>query len=95
VLDGPINRDAFETYVEKVLVPELPEHAIVIMDKRMRASWGASTDRMGMATVLARAALVVLLSDYEAHPVAVMEALTLGRRVLVIGWERLSRNGRS
>lgn len=24
VLDGPINRDAFETYVEKVLVPELP-----------------------------------------------------------------------
>lgn len=32
VLDGPINRDAFETYVEKVLVPELPERAIVIMD---------------------------------------------------------------
>jgi glycosyltransferase involved in cell wall biosynthesis len=41
------------------------------------------TDRVGVATVLARAALVVLLSDYEAHPVAVMEALTLGRRVLV------------
>src|SRR5207302_7541895 len=32
VLDGPINRDAFETYVEKVLVPELPDRAIVIMD---------------------------------------------------------------
>src|SRR6185369_14311419 len=32
VFDGPINRDAFETYVEKVLVPELPDHAIVIMD---------------------------------------------------------------
>lgn len=32
VLDGPINRDAFETYVEKVLVPELPLGAIVIMD---------------------------------------------------------------
>jgi transposase len=32
VLDGPINRDAFETYVEKVLVPELPRGAIVIMD---------------------------------------------------------------
>ena len=41
------------------------------------------TDRVGVATMLARAALVVLLSDYEAHPVAVMEALTLGRRVLV------------
>ena len=23
VLDGPINRDAFETYVEQVLIPEL------------------------------------------------------------------------
>ena len=32
VLDGPINRDAFETYVEKVLVPELPQDAVVIMD---------------------------------------------------------------
>jgi len=32
VLDGPINRDAFETYVKKVLIPELPTDAIVIMD---------------------------------------------------------------
>ena len=32
VLDGPINRDAFETYVEKVLVPELRPGDIVIMD---------------------------------------------------------------
>jgi transposase len=32
VLDGPINRDAFETYVEKVLIPELSPGAIVIMD---------------------------------------------------------------
>jgi transposase len=32
MLDGPINRDAFETYVEKVLLPELPTDAIVIMD---------------------------------------------------------------
>jgi transposase len=32
VLDGPINRAAFETYVEKVLVPELTEGAVVIMD---------------------------------------------------------------
>ncbi len=35
-----------------------------------------------MARVLQSAALVVLLSDYEAHPVAVMEALSLGRRVV-------------
>ena len=32
VLDGPINRDAFETYVERVLVPELRKGDIVIMD---------------------------------------------------------------
>jgi transposase len=32
VLDGPINRDAFEVYVAKVLVPELRAGDIVIMD---------------------------------------------------------------
>lgn len=40
-------------------------------------------DRAGVATLLKQAAVVVLLSDYEAHPVAVMEALALGRRVVV------------
>jgi glycosyltransferase involved in cell wall biosynthesis len=42
------------------------------------------SDRAAMANFLIRANLVVLLSDYEAHPVAVMEALALGRRVLVV-----------
>ena len=32
VLGGPINRTAFETYVEKVLVPELRPGDIVILD---------------------------------------------------------------
>lgn len=32
VLDGSINREAFEVYVEKVLVPELKPGDIVIMD---------------------------------------------------------------
>ena len=32
VLDGPINRDAFETYVEQVLVRELSPGSLVIMD---------------------------------------------------------------
>ena len=32
VLDGPINRDAFETYVAKVLVPELRPGDVVVMD---------------------------------------------------------------
>jgi glycosyltransferase involved in cell wall biosynthesis len=40
-------------------------------------------DRSVLAGILQRAALVVLLSDYEAHPVAVMEAVSLGRPILV------------
>jgi len=32
VLDGPINREAFETYVARVLVPELREGDIVVLD---------------------------------------------------------------
>jgi glycosyltransferase involved in cell wall biosynthesis len=40
-------------------------------------------DRQGMAQVLLQSALVTLLSEYEAHPIAVMEALALRRPVLV------------
>jgi glycosyltransferase involved in cell wall biosynthesis len=40
-------------------------------------------ERQRMADLLATAGLVVLFSEYEAHPVAVMEALSLGRQVLV------------
>jgi glycosyltransferase involved in cell wall biosynthesis len=39
--------------------------------------------RKEMAAMLMQAALVVLFSEYEAHPVSVMEALALGRPVLV------------
>jgi glycosyltransferase involved in cell wall biosynthesis len=42
-----------------------------------------SGNRQEMAETLARARLVVLLSEYEAHPIAVMEALALRRPVLV------------
>jgi glycosyltransferase involved in cell wall biosynthesis len=41
------------------------------------------TDRQGMAATLSSAALVTLLSDYETHPIAAIEALALGRPVLV------------
>jgi len=41
-----------------------------------------SADREAMATALAEAAVVAALSDYEAHPVAMMEALSLARPVV-------------
>lgn len=47
-------------------------------------------DRRQMATTIANASLVCLLSEYEANPVAVMEALGLGRRVLVADTSGLS-----
>jgi glycosyltransferase involved in cell wall biosynthesis/GT2 family glycosyltransferase len=40
-------------------------------------------DRLAMASVLSRAALVTLLSEYESQGIAAMEALTLRRPVLV------------
>jgi len=39
--------------------------------------------RDGLGALVSAAHVVALLSDYEAHPVAVLEALALGRRVLV------------
>lgn len=42
-----------------------------------------ASDRGAMATLLAQARLAVLFSDYEAHPVAVLEALSLNKTVVV------------
>lgn len=49
-----------------------------------------SHERQELATTVAGAAVVALLSDYEAHPLAVMEALALGRPVLVADTSGLS-----
>jgi glycosyltransferase involved in cell wall biosynthesis len=49
-----------------------------------------------LGALVARADVVALLSDYEAHPVAVMEALALGRPVVVAatsGLVELARDG--
>ena len=46
--------------------------------------------REGMAALLCSAAAIVLLSEYEAHPVAVMEALAMRRRVVVTDCSGLS-----
>ncbi len=42
-----------------------------------------ASDREQMAIEVSKAALVVLLSDYETHPMAVLEAIALKRSVLV------------
>jgi glycosyltransferase involved in cell wall biosynthesis len=47
----------------------------------IRAVDGA--DRTQMAQLVAEASLVTLLSEYEAHPIAVVETLSLGKPVLV------------
>ena len=40
-------------------------------------------DRRGMAQLLGRTSLVVLLSDFETHPLTALEAAAAGRRLLV------------
>jgi glycosyltransferase involved in cell wall biosynthesis len=55
-----------------------------------------ATDREGMVSLLARATLVTLLSDYEAHPISVLEALAMERPVLVTmtsGLQELAERG--
>ncbi len=55
-----------------------------------------ASERQEMARVLSQASVVALLSDYEAHPVAVMEGLTVRRPVLVAdtsGMSELAQQG--
>ena len=65
----------------------------------------APADRQSMATALAESSVVAALSDYEAHPVAVMEALSVARPVVgydvagtgelfAAGWVRACRAAR-
>ncbi|MGX5800348.1 glycosyltransferase family 4 protein [Bradyrhizobium sp. Arg314] len=53
------------------------------LDERVTIAGIPGSERQKMADLLASAALFVLFSEYEAHPVAVMEALSLRRPVLV------------
>lgn len=53
------------------------------LDGAVRVNHIPASDRQAMADALGEASLVVLLSDYEAHPIAVMEALAVGTPVMV------------
>jgi glycosyltransferase involved in cell wall biosynthesis len=55
-----------------------------------------ASDREKMARELSKAALVVLFSEFETHPLAVLEAISLGRPVLVTdtsGLHELAQKG--
>jgi glycosyltransferase involved in cell wall biosynthesis len=52
------------------------------------------TERAKLGALLVRADVVTLMSDYEAHPVAVMEALALGTPVLAAHGSGLTELGR-
>ena len=54
------------------------------LEKSVTIEYIAPDDRERMAESLGRAAVVAALSEYEAHPIAVMEALTLG--IPLSGW---------
>lgn len=60
------------------------------LDDRVEIRAIAANSRGQMAAELARASVVTLLSDYEAHPVSVLEALAVGRPVLVADTSGLS-----
>ncbi len=60
VLNGAIHRDAFETYVEKVFVPELQRGGIVIMDN-LSSHKGPTT----RALIEAAGASLPFLSPYS------------------------------
>jgi glycosyltransferase involved in cell wall biosynthesis len=53
------------------------------LEERVTIAATPGSERQKLADLLASAGLFVLFSEYEAHPVAVMEALSLRRPVLV------------
>jgi len=52
-------------------------------------------DRSGMASLLGRAAVVVAMSEYESQGIAVLEALSMRRRVVVADTSALSEFARA
>ena len=53
------------------------------VEERVEFTSVAADDRDGMAALLRRVSLVVLLSEFETHPLVALEAAAAGRRLLV------------
>ncbi|MBJ7339226.1 MAG: glycosyltransferase family 4 protein [Mycolicibacterium sp.] len=64
-----------------------------VADRMSIRSFGPG-ERTEMGNIVANADVVCLLSDYEAHPIAVMEAIGTGSKVLVADTSGLSELGR-
>ena len=69
--DGP-----YKSELQRLVVKLKLEHCVKIAGL-------PPSSRLEMANIFSTSAVVVLLSEYEAHPIAVMEALSCGARVLV------------
>ena len=70
---------ALRSLVKKLRIEDRVEFRAIPPDQRMK-----------MAEEVSRASLVVLLSEYETHPIAILEALALGRPALVADTSGLS-----
>lgn len=71
-----VGRGAYERHLRRLAARLGVEHAVTFMAFD-------TTDRSGLGTLVRSSDVVALMSDYEAHPVAVLEALALGRKVVV------------
>ena len=74
--------------------PDEPELRRMVTDLGLEAQVTIRSipgeDRQAMADLLGQADLVTVLSDYESQGIAALEAITLGRRVLVADTSALS-----
>jgi transposase len=77
VLDGPLNRPAFEAYVDQVLVPELRPGDVVIMD-----NLASHKSPIARAAIEAAGAELRFLPPYspDFNPIENMPARNLRRR---------------
>ena len=78
-----IGRGSFEQQLRRLVARLQVEHAVTF------TSFDA-TQREALGALLRSSDVVALMSDYEANPVAVMEALALGRKVVVADTSGLS-----
>jgi glycosyltransferase involved in cell wall biosynthesis len=78
-----IGRGSFERQLRRLVAQLKVEHAVTFTSFD-------TTQREALGALLQSSDVVALMSDYEANPVAVMEALALGRKVVVADTSGLS-----